>query len=185
MADDRRIVIELKSIEGNTPASKTNKIADQNSNELQKTLKTLFHPIRTAETAEISKNVIVNQAVHQGIQLAKQAGMAAANYYISRYFTLSENYNAETDFSNAMTGIGKVTGFVGSIGAGAIAGAAAGPVGAAIGAAIGAVGYGIKEGFGAAERRLQQQITISTNNYQSQFQQTRLGLTTGRGVTNQ
>lgn len=185
MADDRRIVIELKNIESGSAAEKTNQIAEKNSNDLQKTLKTLFHPIKTLENQTISQNVIVNQAVHQGIQLVKKAGVSAASYAINKYFTLNENYKAEVDFSNMMTGIGKVTGFAGSIGAGAIAGAIGGPVGAVIGGVIGAVGWGVSEGFGAAERRLQQQITISTNNYQSQFQQTRLGLTEGRGVTNQ
>ena len=185
MADDRRIVIEIKNVEGESAAAKTNKIAEKNSNDLQKTLKTLFHPIKTLENQAISQNVLVNQAVHQGIQVLKQSASAAVNYYISRYFTLSENYNAETDFSNMMTGFNKVTGFIGSIGAGAIAGSVAGVPGAVIGGILGAAGYGVREGFGAAERKLQQQITISTNNYQSQFQQTRLGLTTGRGVTNQ
>lgn len=186
MADDRRIVIEIRNAAEKTAAAKTNKIATENNEELAKTLKTLFHPIQTAENASISRNVIVNQAVHQGINLLKQTASSAANYYISKYFTLSENYNAETDFNNMMTGLNKATGFFGAIAAGAIGGAIAGNVpGAIIGAVSGALGYGIKEGFGVAERKLQQQITISTNNYQSQFQQTRLGLTTGRGVTNQ
>lgn len=185
MADDRKIVIEIKNIEGESAAVKTNRIAEKNSNDLQKTLKTFFHPIKTAEQQTISQNVIVNQAVHQGIQLVKKAGLSAASYAINKYFTLNENYKAEVDFSNAMTGLGKVTGFAGAIGAGAIAGSAAGPIGAIIGGAVGAIGWGVSEGFGAAERRLQQEITISTNNYQSQFQQTRLGLTEGRGVTNQ
>lgn len=181
MADDRKIVIEIKNIESESAAVKTNTTATQNSDSLQKTLKTLFHPIKTLENETIAKNVVVNQAVHMALNAAKTAGM----YYVNKYFTLNEDYLAETDFNNAMTGIKKVASFGTSIGAGAIAGATAGPVGAVVGGLIGAVGWGVTQGFQTANTKLQQQIMINTNNYQSQFQQTRLGLTEGRGVTNQ
>lgn len=187
MADDRKIVIELKNVStGVSAAKKTNQVAEDNNEELTQTLRSLFHPIKTLEQQTVSRNVIVNQAVHQGIQLVKQTSMSAVNYAITKYFTLNENYKAEVDFSNAMTGINKVTSFAGAIGAGAISGSVLGGApGAIVGGLAGALSWSVSEVFGSAQRRLQQEITISTNNFQSQFQQTRLGLTEGRGVTNQ
>ena len=182
MADDRRIVIELKNIADQTAAAKTNKIAEENSDNLQKTLKTLFHPIKTLEQETIGKNVLVNQAYQNAKQAIKQVGQ----YHIYKYFTLKENYEAEEDFSNMMNGIGKFSSFVGTVGAGATMGAqSGGGWGAVIGAVISGGAWITTEVLGAKERKLQEQITFSTNNYQSQFQQTRLGLTEGRGVTNQ
>ena len=183
MADDRRIVIELKNISGDdTAASKTNDTAEKNSKDLQKVVQTLFHPIKTLEKETIGRNAVVAYAFGE----AKQIVLTAARYQLNKYFTLREDYEGEVDFTNMMTTITKVTGFATTVGAGALVGAKTGTVtGTLIGAGIGATGYVVKEIYAAKERRLQQEITINSNNAQSQFQQTRLGLTTGRGVTNQ
>lgn len=181
MADDRRIIIELKNIADQTAAAKTNKVAEDNSELMKKTLRTLINPLGTIETANISKNVIVNQAYQQAKQVVKEVGQ----YHIYKYFALQENYLAETDYSNIMTGINKVVGFGATVATGAIVGSKYGWFGALAGAAITGVGWGITQQYQTDMKLMQQQISINENNSQSQFQRTRLGLTTGRGVTNQ
>lgn len=180
MASDQRIIIELKNVGGGNDGAETNRVADNNS-DLQKTLKTLLHPVKTLEQNTIGKNVIVNQAYMQAKQIVKEVGQ----YHIYKYFTLKEDYLSETAYNNALSGIGKVTSFGTTIAAGAIAGAALGPVGAIVGGAVGGIGWGITQYIDNKGKMLQQQVQINTNNAQSQFQQTRLGLTEGRGVTNQ
>ena len=183
MADDRKITIELKNIgTDNTAAKKTNDVAEKNSEDLEKVVQSLYHPIKTLEKETIGRNAAVAYAFNQ----SKQIVLAAARYQITKYFTLSEDYNAEVDYTNMMTGINKVTGFFGSSGAGALVGAKTfGVWGAVAGAVLGGGSFIANEVFSAKERRLQQAITINTHNAQTQFAQTRLGLTEGRGVTNQ
>ena len=85
-----------------------------------------------------------------------------------------------------MTGVSKIAGFGTSIVAGAVAGSAAGgPIGAVVGGTIGAVGNIVNMVLDVEKNWFQQSVQINTQNYQTAFQQTRLGLIEGRGVTNQ
>lgn len=182
MADERKIVIEIKNTDSTGTVETSKDIIDDNGGkEVAKVINSLMHPLKTVEKETIGRNVLANQA----FQYAKETIKNVGQYHIYKYFTLKENYLAETDYNNIMTGISKVSGFGASIAAGAMVGAKFGPVGAVAGAAIGVAGWGINESINVEKNLFQQQVQISTNNYQSQFQQTRLGLVSGRGVTNQ
>lgn len=182
MADERKIVIELKTTGISEDTSKTSDTGNGKTNdELKNVINTLMHPIRTAEKNTVGRNILANQAYQNAKQTVKNIGQ----YHIYKYFTLKENYLSETTAQNIQTSLNKATSFAASVGGGAMVGAAGGPVGAAIGAAIGAIGWTSNEIVGIFQTRTQERISVSTNNQQTSFQQTRLGLIDGRGGTNQ
>lgn len=182
MADTRNIVIELKlknSNGGNSLSSKSTK-GDGNE-EFKANLTTLLHPVKTMEKNVSGKNIVVNQAY----QYAKSAIKQMVMYEINKYYSLTENYKAQQDMSNALATIGKVSNFGSTVAAGAITGAAGGPVGAAFGAIVAAVGYAANEGIQTYQRFEQQNRNLATMNVQSSFQLTRMGLIDGgRGSYN-
>lgn len=188
MAEEtKRIVIELKAAGSVSDSSGTSGTSSGDSGDLSasKYLSTLLHPIRSAEQYIGSKGLgghVAVQAAHIAVNAVKNAGM----YYLNRYLSLTENYQAEQDLSNTMTAISKAASLIGTVGAGAMGGmATGGPVGAAVGAVVAAVGWTVNETIDLVKTYDQQEISINEANGQSAFQSTRLGLSNGgRGTEN-
>lgn len=178
MADNKRIIIELRTITGNGgSASRSGDSGDDSSSAHDDTanLNYIIHPIKSAEKALLGKSVLLNQAYG----LAKQAVKQSVMYGINRHFNLTENYMAQTDMQNILTTIGKVSSLASAVGAGAMLGAGA------PGAIIAAVGWVVNEGIGVYQRFDQAYIQLNEGNMQSNFQRVRMGLTDGgRGTQN-
>lgn len=171
MADDRRIVIELKAENHQAFVG-----APKSENKQESfNLSNLAHPIKSIEKNTIGKNVIAYQAY----SLVKQQIKAVAMYEINKYFSLTENYTTQQSFNNALTAIGKVASFGTTVVSGAMMGSSMGPVGAAVGAAVAAVGWTANESIQIYQRFDQQNRELATMNTQSQFQMTRMGLVDG------
>lgn len=176
MADERRIVIELKLGSGSEDEDKE----DENAS-LTDMLKIMQHPIKALEKATLGKNALVYYAYQQAKQIAKTTAL----YRIERYFNLTENYKAEQDMENTLNVISHEVEAWTSIIGGAIVGAKAGPWGALAGTAIGLVAWGTNTGFSAWKAWDQQNMQLQTMNIQSNFQKVRLGLIDdGRGTQN-
>lgn len=180
MADTRKITIDIISkttSAGNNQAEK----ATESTGEVKSDLTTLLHPIKTAESNTLGKNILVYQAYQQ----AKKAIVTSVNATFTRYYSLSEDYIGENNYKNTMTAISKVTGFGTSVIGGAIAGSQLGVVGAVAGAVIGAVGYGVTEYLSYNSKISSYYQNLNATNYQTSFQQTRAGLTNGgKGTEN-
>jgi len=171
MADERRIVIELKAQNNQVTGGSGKSDDKQESFDLS----ALAHPIKSLEKKTLGKNIIVYQAY----SLAKQQIKTVALYEMNKYFSLTENYTAQQSMNNALTALGKVSGFGTATIGGAVTGSAAGPVGAAVGAVVAAVGYTVSEGIQIYQRFDKQNRDLATMNTQSQFQLTRMGLVDG------
>ena len=109
-----------------------------------------------------------------------------AQVSLNRYFSMSENYMAETDYQNAMTIVNKGKSFYRTISSGALAGnAVGGPMGAAVGAIISAGTWGINEYVNYQQRMSNYYQNLNATRYQTEFDRTRLGLTNeGKGTEN-
>lgn len=184
MADTRKIVIEIKSI-GDDSSKSTRANAEEvsaNSKKISQTTQTLTEGNATPDKSSLARNALVTQTVAMAINSVKNIGQ----YHIYKYFTLSEDYLNENLYRNVMTGVSKIASFGTSIAAGAVAGATVGgPIGAVVGGAVSLVGSTISMITDIEKNWFQQSVQINTQNYQTAFQQTRLGLIEGRGVTNQ
>lgn len=171
MADERKIVIELKPQDVNKSVGDGEKKNKQDSYDLS----ALAHPIKYLEKNTIGKNVIAYQAY----SLVKQQIKTMAMYEINKYFSLTENYTAQQNMNNALTAISKVASFGTTVVGGAMTGSALGPYGAAAGAIVAAVGWTVNESIQVYQRFDQQRRDLATMNTQSQFQLTRMGLVDG------
>lgn len=180
MADERKIVIELKSTTDAVESKKdtgTNLESDGSYN------------LSTAMNKALS-SVNTNTAGWMGIatyafKSAANAVMQVATYDISKFFNLRDDYIAEMRFNNVKTAVEKVKGLTGAISAGVGIGAAAGPAGMMAGAAIGMASWIVTELISSYQRAETQRIALDTAKYQSAFQLTRLGLIDGgRGTEN-
>lgn len=180
MADERRIVIELKL--NNTTTQKKDKEKSE-GDQIVKVLKAIKNPTETVEEAVFGKNDFLFYTFQQAKNLSK----SALTYYIQRYFNLTENYQAEQDLSNTISIITNSSDFFSSIISGAIMGAeTTGNVAGAIGGAIvGAGASGVNTFINAQKIWDQQKIQLQTMNMQSSFQRVKLGLIDdGRGTQN-
>lgn len=96
----------------------------------------------------------------------------------NRYFSLSENYVAETDYNNFSAMINKGKSLVSTVAAGYLTGGVAG-------AAISAVAWGTNEFISYQNRMSGYYQALNATNYQTQFDRSRLGLTNeGKGTEN-
>lgn len=172
MAETRKITIEILNtqVEKKDEEASNQQEVNDNKGKLQK----LLHPIKTVEKAIFGKNVFLNQAYQKSKELVVKTLNASAN----QYFSLSEDYFAETAYKNISTGIGKAT----SLGSTVVSGAIVGGVGGAIVSGV----------VWVAGEFIQNQATLSSYhqslnaaNYQSGFSRTRSGLVdNGRGTEN-
>lgn len=177
MADERRIVIELKLSDGSDASSDE----ENKEDDLTDILQIAQHPIRALEKATLGKNKILYYAYQQSKQIIKNAAL----YNLQLYFNLTENYKSEQDLQNTLSVISHVSEAWSLTLGGAIMGAKAGPAGAVAGAAIGLTFSGINTVFNAFKEWNQQSIQLNTMNIQSSYQKVRLGLIDdGRGTQN-
>lgn len=175
MADERRIVIELKL---NNSGSNDDEESKEDKN-LTKILKFAQHPIKSSEEALLGKNIIFYSFYQQAKQSIKSNGL----YFINQYFNLTENYKAEQDLNNTLSYMSNGASFFGSILAGALVGNKAGNTvaGAIVGAGMGVVNV-VLNSYKAYD---QQNIRLASMNIQSNYQKVRLGLIDdGRGTQN-
>lgn len=182
MAEERKIIIEIMGSGSQKKKEKTEEELEAEANkQMQNALDKIFHPLSTLETATVGKNVIVNQAYQQ----AKQQVIRAADFYHSRYFSLKEDYIAETTYSNVKTAISKATGLLGAVGAGAVAGSKLGGYGAIAGALVGLAGFGINEYISSVQAKQSYYQELNTIGYETAYAQMRAGLIdNGKGTEN-
>lgn len=180
MADARKITIEIIGKTSDTGNNQAEKTTDPNG-QLKKDLTALMHPIKTLESQTLGKSVLINQAYQQ----AKKAVVSAVDMSLNRYYSMKEDYLSQTNYSNIMTSINKVSSAGTAIIGGAIAGAELGPYGAVAGALIGSVGWGITEAISYQQRMSNAYQSLNTNNYSTNFGQVRAGLVNGgKGTEN-
>lgn len=178
MADERRIVIELRLGDGGGGGG-----GDDEDEEMSLTdmLKMAQHPIKALEKATLGKSALVYYAYQQAKQIVKTTAL----YRLERYYNLTENYKAEQDLENTLNGLEHVAEGWSSIIGGAIIGSKAGPWGAVAGAVIGATSWTVNTIFNAWKAFDQQNMQLQTMNIQSAYQKVRLGLIDdGRGTQN-
>ena len=179
MADERRIVIELKL--NNTTQKKDKEKSE--GDQIVKVLKAIKNPTEAVGEAVFGKNDFLFYTFQQAKNLAK----STLTYYLQRYFNLTENYQAEQDLSNTMSIISHSSDFFSSIIGGAIMGAeTTGNIAGAIGGAIVGTGVSITNTIINAQKIWDQQsMKLQTMNMQSSFQRVKLGLIDdGRGTQN-
>ena len=189
MADDRRIVIELKvsGSEGGDSASSALKANERETNDLVRKLRAMQNPVATLENnllnkAFLGKTQFASYVLQQTKSLAKNSAM----YFLTKYYNLTENYKAEQDLNNTMSILSHVAEGYTSVLAGAIAGAKwGGGWGAAIGAGMGATFWGANTVLNAMKAFREEDISLNTMRINSSYQQARLGLIDdGRGTQN-
>lgn len=181
MADTRKITIEiLNSDEGGSNFDKGENTSTHSDN-IDKTINKIMHPIKSAETITIGKTVILNQAYQQAKQMLAQT----IDLSLNRYYTLTEDYLGQTNYQNIKNTYGKVTGLASSIAGGAMTGGMAGPVGAVVGAVIGATSWGINQTIQNKANLSGYYQDLNAANFNTQFSRTRAGLVNeGRGTDN-
>ena len=184
MADDRRIIIELK-VSGSSDGD--SKKREKESDKLVDFLQKAQNPLGTLEKsiineATLGKTEMVNYMWQQTKALAKNAIF----YTVHKYYNLTENYKAEQDLNNTLSLISHVGEAYTSVIGGAIAGAkAGGGWGAAIGAVAGATFWAGNTVINAMKAWDQEGIQLNTMRIQSGYQKARLGLIDdGRGTQN-
>lgn len=174
MADDRRIVIELKIPEEQTDGTAaTGGVKDQQV-DLTKSLKSAEKPTNVLDNAMLGKSILIQQVINQ----ARTQIKSYAGYAIGKYYNLTENYkmeqaieNVQSVMSHAMSGGFAIAGGV----------AAAGP----IGGLVAGTGWLLGEILNAIKAWDRQHMELTAMNMQSSFQQVRLGLIdNGRGTLN-
>lgn len=169
MADERKLVVEftLKNPESSNDSGMSEGVGQtalnaQGENEVNKKKK--------KNTTVVIGTYLFNQALNS----VKQD----ANLALTRYFNLSENYLAQTDYQNVMTSISKVSSFASTVGVGLSLG---GPVGAAIG--IGA--WGVNEFISYQSRMSGYYSNLNATNFGTAWGQERAGLYDGgKGTEN-
>lgn len=124
--------------------------------------------------------------VKMGVEKVGNIAMQTAQVSLNRYFSMSENYMAETDYQNTMTMINKGKSLFSTISSAALAGGAVGgPMGAAISSIAAAGVWGINEYVNYQQRMSNYYQNLNATRYQTEFDRTRLGLTNeGKGTEN-
>ncbi|MCR4661686.1 MAG: hypothetical protein K5765_06805 [Clostridia bacterium] len=176
MADERRIVIELK-LKGKGEGG----FGEKKDTDLTDALQAIGHPIKSLEKATLGKSAFIYYIYNQ----VKNGVINGARYKVGRYFNLTENYKAEQDLENTLSVIEHTASLGSSIVNGAVVGSTVGPVGTAAGAILGAGFWAGNTGINALKSWDAQNRALSTTRIQAGFQQTRLGLIDdGRGTQN-
>lgn len=180
MADERKIVIELKNagaVQENKKDTGTSLESDGSFN------------LSTAMSKGMTAGAIANTAwISIATTLAKdtlEEFKQVAAYDINKFFNLRDDYIGEMRFNHIKTAWQKAQSLSGAMSAGATMGAMGGTAGMAVGAVIGATFWFVSEIISSYQRAETQRIALDTAKYQSAFQLTRLGLIDGgRGTEN-
>lgn len=174
MASDKKITVEVigRDVEYASNGGGTSKQAKQNNGRIN--LSALISPLKTDEKEILADNIITQKAVNDIKGLISNG----ITYSLTRRLTLSEDYMAQNDMNNVITGINKVSSLFTAIFAGM-------KIGGSVGAGVGMVTYVALEGLNAYQRYDQAYIQVNEQNYETSFQRTRLGLNdNGRGTQN-
>ena len=170
MAETRTITIELVDKTGNGNIQQNSEVQSESgldSNE--------YNRIDNQTQKSLSrKTLFLNYAAKRALSVLKQATISTAN----RYWSLTEDYLAQNSFNNAMSAINEAIGFGSTIALGFT-------TGGVVGGAIAAVGYGASKAINTVSEYSNIRQSINANNYNMQFQRTRMGLVdNGRGTEN-
>lgn len=168
MADERKIVIELKVLGSGDGESKETGEPENKEKELS------------------SKEKAKKSAIKQTVNWAFNEIESQVMYQVGLYCSLTDDYKTQLILNNVETTVNKVKGLASSAISGALIGAkiGVGP-GAAIGAAIGVGMDIISEGLSIARQYDQQKLNLAMTDRQTQYMQSRLGLIdNGRGTQN-
>lgn len=173
MADERKIIIELKAIGGDDSDEEEREEEEVSTVKARKkaihqALKTVFHYAYNEITSEVF-------------------------YEIGQYTSLSEDYKTQVLVSNIQTTVNKVKSLASStistamLGAkiGGAFGGAGGPIGAAIGLLVGAGASVVSTGLELRRMYDQQNISLLVGDRNAIYAQSRIGLIdNGRGTQN-
>lgn len=190
MADERRIVIELKVADSDgSGASTITGMAQQNqmANNLVQKLRMIQHPFSALSNNLLNKATLGKvEFASYTLNIAKNIAKNGALYFLNRYYNLSEDYKSEQNLRNTMSVLEHIGQAWTSILGGAITGAKVGQGwGAAIGAVVGATGWTANTLMSGYKAHDSETISLSTMNIQSGYQKVRLGLIDdGRGTQN-
>lgn len=181
MANSKKIVVEVigRDIEYASNGGGTSRQIKNSNGQIN--LNSLLSPTKSAEKEIIATNLLIERAERDIAGLIRSSVM----YALNRRYNLNEDYMAQQDMSNILTGIGKTASLGASIIAGAKLGSGIGAYGALIGGTIGTFAWVGSEAVSVIQKFDQAYIQINENNYESSFQRTRLGLNdNGRGTQN-
>lgn len=168
MANEKRIIVEIRSVTEKSEQHQEGSVEEVKKNNKEENKKNDAAALM-AMTGRKLVDTIVN----------------SAEVSLNRYFSMSENYMAETDYKNTMNVINKSTSFAGSVLLGAKAGAALGPYGAAVGSFVMAASWLGNEAINYRQRMSNYYQNLNATNYQTEFDRTRLGLSNeGKGTEN-
>ena len=172
-ANERRIVVQIIGGDTTTQPGPEEKEMEGSQESIK------------AKTSQKETKSGAKALVKMGVERVGNIAMQTAQVSLNRYFSMSENYMAETDYQNAMTMINKSKSFVSTIASGAMAGAVGGPFGMAVGAIISAGAWGASEYVNYQQRMSNYYQNLNATRYQTEFDRTRLGLTNeGKGTEN-
>lgn len=168
MANEKRIIVEIKTTtyqEKKQQEGSPKKVVQDNKQEKKEEDTKAFAAMAVRKVSDLVVNSV--------------------EVSMNRYFSMSENYIAETDLKNTMTVINKGRSLVSTVATSAMAGVALGPYGAAAGAIIGASLWVGNEIINYQQRMSNYYQNLNATNYQTEFDRTRMGLTNeGKGTEN-
>lgn len=159
--DTRKITIEI--IGGGSGSEENN----------EDTIDKELNPKETKEK-KTGAEIWLNMVAQRAFSLFTSTLESSAN----RYFYMKEDYLGEQVYRNVKSNIGKVSGAITTIAAGA-------KIGGGVGAAIATVGVVANEGLSVFNKYASLENQMNTLNYGMEFSRTRAGLVdNGRGTEN-
>lgn len=170
----RKIRIEIVQTDGTSENPQTMPVGDINTTYNVPKITSKNSVSKINEIKQTSKSVLL----HKTYDLAKKTIIQTIDANLNQYFNLSEDYLAETTYSNVKKTLSKIGGLGLAISGGFAFG---GP----IGAGISLIGYGISESINFQSRLSSFYQDLNATNYQSNFNQVRSGLINGsKGTEN-
>ena len=169
MAGDRRIIVEVSGgitvTHVNEGQPEKEEVPGSQENIKQK---------NSSSNKDNTARSLALMAKDRANSLSQNSALSVVN----RYFSLSENYMAETDYNNVMTVVNKVKSFASTVSTGA-------SIGGVAGALVAAAAWGTNEFISYQNRMSGYYQALNATNYQTQFDRSRLGLTNeGKGTEN-
>ncbi len=136
--------------------------------------------------ADVSDKAKINATANLAYKITSQITseiISAGNYYVGKYYSMTEDYKGTQNTQNTMKLIGLVTSTAGSAVGLGMAGAKFGPVGAAIGAILGASMSLTSSAISSKREYNEAMYAIHENAYSNYFYSERAGYADmGRGT---
>lgn len=111
--------------------------------------------------------------------------VSQANYYVGKYYSMTEDYKGQQNSQNTMKAISLVTGTASSaVSLGVLGGTAFGPVGAIVGATLGVAMSAVTNYMNAKNEYNEAMLAIHENAYSNYFYSERAGYADGGRGTN-